>query len=473
MKRVVSLALLIVATQAGCLAAEPPRLTRIRGFVESFNQGDPEGLIRFLEENAEAGWLAAHREDLAVELAELIDSRGPLQLTGVAFVGEAVATLHALSDRVEENVLVELVFEKTEPYRIVGFGIDLTPDLPHDLPPPPPLTGEPPAIRAALESYFADLTATGKFSGVVLLRRQGETIFSGAYGWAERRWKQPNRTTTRFVLGSINKAFTKVAIAQLVAAGRLSFGDTLLEMLPDYPNPKVAKKITLAHLLEHRSGLGDIFGPEFAATDKGRLRTDRDYFPLFANRPLEFEPGSSQRYSNAGYIVLGAIVTEVSGTPYPEYVEAKIFEPAGMRGADFAAVDGLDPDVATGYTRFTPDHDEDAPLRSNVYLLPSIGMGAGGAVATAEDLAAFDRALRTHRLLDPRYTEWFFTGELPEEVPGEPVRHPIGIAGGGPGVNAILEGDGEHTVVLLVNLDPPLAETLGIALSRELRKSQE
>src|SRR4029079_16154267 len=130
-------------------------------------------------------------------------------------------------------------------------------------------------------------------------------------GYADRESKTPNNLETRFRLGSMNKMFTSVSIAQLVQAGKLKYTDTVADVLPDYPNKEVARKITVHQLLTHTSGLGDIFGPEFQRT-KDSLHDLKDYLPLFVNQPLRFEPGKDWSYSNAGFIVLGLIIEHVS-----------------------------------------------------------------------------------------------------------------------------------------------------------------
>lgn len=491
-------AVLSPALPAGAQAAEDSaRRQRVEGFVEAFNSGDPGTLVAFLRENATPEWLAQRSEEERLGLfSRVMGDLGRVEPRSVQFDGGTTVAVRAAAERIEDAVTFELVFEEAEPFRIVGLGIDISPALPEDLPQPPDLESLDGPARAALDRYFRDLAAADRFSGTVLLAIDGEPVFEGAYGLADRSWEVPNRMDTRFDVGSINKELTKVVVGQLLAAGKLSLDDTVLDLLPDYPNSETAGRITVRQLLEHTSGLPDIFGPEFFRANKALYRTNEDYFDLFAGKPLLFEPGSDRRYSNAGYVVLGAIVARVSGMPYAELVERRVFEPAEMTGAIFAARDRIVPRVAVGYTRQgvePPETPEDGPedgepghrarraghapeggeggaLRPNLFMLPVVGMGAGSAVATAADLLAFDRALREHRLLDARFTEWFFTGELPAEGEEQaaPVRWPIGVAGGAPGVNAILEGDGVHTVVVLSNLDPPTAESLGIELSRRL-----
>lgn len=286
------------------------------------------------------------------------------------------------------------------------------------------------------------LARIGQFSGVVLVARNGTPEFERAYGMADREANRPNNLETGFNIGSINKFFTQIAIRQLAAAGKLDVDSTLARAWPDYPNQDVARRVTLRQILQHRSGIqGNIF-----AAPAGKTRHDvvslADYFELFKNEPLQFEPGSRQQYSNAGYIVLGLLIERLSGENYYEYVRRHIYEPAGMTQTGSWRVDRLPENTAIGYTRGGEDAAPTAPLKRNTDFLPGKGSSAGGGYSTAHDLLRLLNALREHK------------------VPQGPEAGMVGIAGGAPGLNAAMEGDlpGSYDVIVLANLDPPAAE---------------
>ncbi|MGH9842298.1 MAG: serine hydrolase, partial [Blastocatellia bacterium] len=186
------------------------------------------------------------------------------------------------------------------------------------------------AVNALVDKSVAD----DSFSGVVMIAKNGKPIFERAVGLADKAQNTPNRVDTKFNLGSINKVFTQTAIQQLVEAGKLSLDDKLGKYLPDYPNPDAREKVTIKHLVNMQSGIGDFFGPKFQAAPKNKIRTINDYLPLFAGEPLKFEPGTSRSYSNGGYIVLGAIIEKVTGGSYYDYVRQHIYKPAGMANTD-------------------------------------------------------------------------------------------------------------------------------------------
>ncbi len=301
--------------------------------------------------------------------------------------------------------------------------------------------------QASLDS----LARLGQFSGVVLVAQGGAPQFEHAYGMADREAGRANDLETSFNLGSINKLFTGIAIRQLAAAGKLNIDSSLARAWPDYPNQDVARRVTIRQILEHRAGIqGNIF-----AAPPGKTRHDvvslQDYFELFKDQPLQFEPGSRQQYSNAGYIVLGLLIEKLSGENYYEYVRRHIYEPAGMTQTGSWRIDRWPANTAIGYTRGTQDADPGTPLKPNTDFLPGKGSSAGGGYSTAHDLLRLVNALRA--------------GKIPAGPPPG-----VGIAGGAPGLNAAVEGDlrGGYDVIVLANLDPPAAERVAQLIRKAL-----
>ncbi|HSB11982.1 MAG TPA: serine hydrolase domain-containing protein [Blastocatellia bacterium] len=335
---------------------------------------------------------------------------------------------------------------------------------------------------AEIERHVAKAASDDRFSGVVLVAKGDRVVFNKAYGLADKATNTSNKLDTKFNLGSMNKMFTSVAIAQLVQAGKLSYDDTIAKVLPEYPNTDTAAKITIHQLLTHTSGLGDFFKPEFFQ-NREKYRNPKDYFPVFANDALRFEPGKSWSYSNAGFIVLGAIVENASGQNYFDYVRDHIFIPAGMKDTASYAVHDIVPNLATGYTRFdSGDPLGIEPRRNNVMTLPMQGSPAGGGYSTAPDLFKFAQALRSHKLINPELTEKVTSGKvdtpmgakysygfIDESVEGKSVR---GHSGGAPGINSYLNifWDGSYTVIVQGNYDPPAAQDLGGKITRFLAR---
>jgi D-alanyl-D-alanine carboxypeptidase len=309
------------------------------------------------------------------------------------------------------------------------------------------------------------MSSSDEFSGVVMVAKDGMPIFQKPYGLASKEFNIPNRIDTKFNLGSINKFFTKVAIGQLMQQGKVRLEDTLGKFLPDYPNPEARRKVSVEHLVNMTSGIGDFFNERFDTSPKDRFRTNRDYLPMFDSLPLLFGPGSQRRYSNGGYAVLGAIIEAVSGQSYYDYVRQHVFEPAGMTNTDSYEADMPVANLAEGYTR--SEENKTGPWRTNIYTRPARGSSAGGGYSTAEDLLKFTVALQKNVLLSSAYTGWQLTGNRPDTTKAQSTSATktgpsagIGIAGGAPGINAGIEADFAHgyTIIVLGNYDPPNAE---------------
>jgi D-alanyl-D-alanine carboxypeptidase len=342
-------------------------------------------------------------------------------------------------------------------------------------------------IANELALYLEKLTVEDKFSGAVLVAKDGKPIFVWAYGMANKGGNIPNRVDTKFNLGSMNKMFTAVAIAQLVECGKLSFSDTAGKHLPNYPNKAVAEKVTIHHLLTHTSGLGDYLNERFYAQLE-RWKTVESLLPLFVNDPLTFEPGEGWEYSNAGFAVLGLVVEKVSGQSYFDYVRKNIFKPADMTNTHFYERDKNVPNRAVGYMRVNAKGDPgpDAPRRENTSTRPAKGSPAGGAYSTVNDTLKFHLALRNHKLLSREYTDIVTTGKV--KVPaGQPMneygygftistpdgKRIVGHGGAGAGVAGKFEMYPElgYIVVILTNYElpammPVIMKTRGLILKQ-------
>jgi CubicO group peptidase (beta-lactamase class C family) len=316
-------------------------------------------------------------------------------------------------------------------------------------------------LRARLERAVAE----DRFSGAVLVAKNGKILFEHAYGFADHAFNVPNKVDTKFNLGSMGKMFTAVSILQLAEQGKLSLNDTLIKVVEDYPDRDIASKITIHQLLTHTSGLGDMFNEKFRDTPKDTFTTIPAHLPLFTGKPLLFDPGTKWSYSNAGFIVLGLVIERVSGESYYDYVREHIFKPAGMINTDNYKIDADVPNLALGYTTGGPAAAPGTPRRTNIYFLQR-GASAGGGYSTVEDLLRFAGALEGHKLLNKEYTDLDMIGKVAtgrgdvkyaygmEEQFLNGVRI-VGHGGGGPGINSNLDmyPDLGYTVAVMSNYD--------------------
>ena len=251
-------------------------------------------------------------------------------------------------------------------------------------------------IRQRLEAAVAD----HDFSGVIRLRCANEIVYEHAAGFADRANRIPNRLDTRFGIASGTKFFTALAVGKLIEAGRLSL-DTRLADVVDLGFPQHAPEITIRHLLTHTSGIPDYYDEEKVADFDGftvgvpwsELRGPRDYLAVFPDEPMKFAPGARFSYSNGGFIVLGIVIEEVTGSAYRDYVEREVFRPAGMLRSGYFAMNKLPEGTALGYV------EEDAGWRTNVFDLPIIGASDGGAYTTTDDVSRLWDAIWGYRIL--------------------------------------------------------------------------
>jgi CubicO group peptidase (beta-lactamase class C family) len=323
--------------------------------------------------------------------------------------------------------------------------------------------GSSPRDWSAFAGWLRQRAAAGDYSGVVLVTKDGRPILTQADGLANRARQAPNAPGTRFNVGSIGKVFTAVAIAELAQQGRVSFHDPISQYLPGLPGG-IGDKITIADLLTHTSGLGDVFQrwhPTASPLSVSQL------LRKVANQPLQFEPGSRFSYSNSGFVVLGAIIEAVTGGNYYHWVRTHVFAPAGMTHSGWYALDQV-PNMAHGYL---PARQAGKPVAfQDAHGAGGAGNPSGGAYSTVGDLLRFAQALLGHKLLSAAMTDTVLSGKVDTGRPGlaqvsrygygfeddgrDGVRI-VGHGGGAPGIEAQLRIFPKlgYTVVVLANQD--------------------
>lgn len=368
----------------------------------------------------------------------------------------------------------DMEVDPKEPHKITQWGAQAISRPPEFAIPRMSQTELLTALRAKLDKD----TPHDKFSGTVLLAKDGKPLFSGAYGLADREKKTPNKLDTKFRIGSMNKMFTAVCVLQLVQAGKISLSDPVGKYITDYPNKDVATKVTIQQLLTHTGGTGDFFGPQFDA-HRLELKTLQDYVKLYGERAPEFAPGSKWEYSNYGFLLLGVVVERVTGKSYYDYVSENVYKPAGMTSTGSFPEAQAVPDRSVGYTRM------DSPeLRRNTETLPYRGTSAGGGYSTVEDFLRFATALTNHKLLNAQNTDLLITGKVDtprgekyafgfmDADQGKPTHH-FGHGGGAPGMNGDLQiyPQAGYTIVVLSNLDPPAASSISDFIANRLPAS--
>ncbi|NQZ10500.1 MAG: serine hydrolase [Algicola sp.] len=259
------------------------------------------------------------------------------------------------------------------------------------------------------------------FNGVMLVTKNDQVLLKKAYGFYDRDKHIPVAADSRFLIGSMTKQFTAMLVMQQVQAGRLALDKTLSDYLP-YFEPDKGRQITLHQLLSHTSGLPHYQGliklgmsfNSFAS----KVFTPRQYAQLIGKTDLINQPGTQYHYSSQNYILLGAILEQVTGKSYAALLKEHITEPLGLDNTGFADNTFAQQQVAQGYafeeygffdSLFAPDVGlyTEAVLRdqSNTY-------STGGVYSTVDDLFKWSQAIDRHQILSEPLTKRMLTPNL-------------------------------------------------------------
>ncbi len=461
MSRFFAFLLLIVSSSVFAQAPIPdtPAGKVFAALLTAFNSGDPQQLAAFDQAYQPA------RPGAKSNLA-LFERTGGFVLLRVEKSEPNLITALMREKDSDSAARITLAINNEEPY--VVSALQMRPaDLPAEL--RPVRIGEAEAV-AGLKQRADQLAKADKFSGQLLVARNGKILLDQSWGLADREARTAVTADSRFRIGSMNKMFTTVAILQLVEAGKIKLTDTLGQHLPDYPNKELAAKVTIRHLLTHTGGTGDIFGPAFAA-NRLTLRDHDAYLKLYGARALLKEPGAGFQYSNYGFVLLGAVIEKVSGMSYYDYVDQKIYQPAGMKSTGSLPEDVAVPQRSKGYMQ------RDGAWVPNTDTLPYRGTAAGGGYSTTHDLLAFAQALQSGKLLSKaaldEATETAGSGDgigLGFLHDGEGPSRMYGHNGGAPGMNGALwiYPRAGYIVIGLSNLGPESATRPMIYFTRRM-----
>ena len=222
----------------------------------------------------------------------------------------------------DEWFLLSLQIDTLPPYKLDRFSLRPA-DEPGFEAPEGDLTQQ--QMIEFLDKYLDNLVSKDRFSGTVLIAKDGKPFYERVYGLACKRYEIPNRIDTKFNLGSMNKMFTGVAIMQLAEQGKVSLRDPVGKYLPDLPRRDIAEKVTIHHLLSHTSGMQDYWDEIFDGY-WWEVKTVDQYAKYIFDDSLLFEPGADFHYSNSGPIVLGMIIEKVTGQDYYDYIREHIYQ---------------------------------------------------------------------------------------------------------------------------------------------------
>ena len=256
-------------------------------------------------------------------------------------------------------------------------------------------------IAAKIDEYMTAAVQINRFSGSILVARDGQPIVSKGYGMANYELDVPNTPQTVFRLGSLTKQFTATAIMMLQERGKLNVNDSICKFLSDCP--AAWQPITIRNLLTHTSGIPNYTAlPDYEKTQSLPV-TQASLIARFKDKPLEFAPGEKYKYSNSGYYLLGVIIERASGKTYADFLQDNIFKPLGMTSTGYDSSGSIIKHRAAGYAV------QSDSLVNASYLDMSIPYAAGSLYSTVEDLLRWDQSLYTEKLISRKSLDEMFT----------------------------------------------------------------
>ena len=257
------------------------------------------------------------------------------------------------------------------------------------------------ARSALAQAYPSD--APGAAALVV---RQGRVVLRQGFGLSNLDLQVPVDPSHVFEIGSITKQFTCAAILRLAEEGKLELDEPITKLLTDLP--PAYEPITLTHLMTHTAGV-----PSYTDFPEWMKRWREDMtlttlIGLFRDKPLDFVPGQSWKYSNSGYILLGAAIEKASGKSYEDYVEQEIFAPLGMKDTRYGHPEDVVAGRAAGYAKGAEGW-ANAP-----YLSLTQPYAAGSLMSNVDDLAKWSDALETGKVVSAGSQARMFTAAVLE-----------------------------------------------------------
>jgi CubicO group peptidase (beta-lactamase class C family) len=296
-----------------------------------------------------------------------------------------------------------------------------------------------------------------KFSGSVLVARQGKILLKGGYGLKNIKDSTFNDAHTVFQIASITKTFTSAMILKLVEQKKLALTDRVSKFYPGYPH---GDSITIEHLLTHTSGIWDYTRDDDFRNNKqinGSVHVE-ELIKFFKDKPLDFAPGTAWAYSNSGYYLLGYIIQKLTGMPYEKAVRQYIFNPLRMSHSGFDFKHLASVDKAIGYYADSTEK----PIKPTPIVDSASPYAAGSIYSTVEDLYKWHRGLQGYsivrrQLLQQAYTPYknkYGYGWIIDSLNGKlMVSHSGGIFGFRTDFARIPEDD--VCVILLSNTEIP------------------
>ena len=328
-------------------------------------------------------------------------------------------------------------------------------------------------VDAAVLQQMKDQHIPGIGLAVVV---DGHVVKARGYGLANIELGAPASPDTAFEAGSITKQFTAAAIMLLVEEGKISLDDSISKYFPEAP--PALKAVTIRHLLTHTSGIPDVSdGTKETNGTAGVIDFHREYTEdelahAYLSQPLASQPGTQWSYCNACYDLLGFVIHRVTGESYADFLHARVFVPLGMTTARAFSHADIIPNRANGYT-LVDGAWKNAPQWWSQSILSG---AAGGLWMTVLDLAKWDGALYSHRILKQPSLKTMWTpapldsgsaypGGMGWFIANANGHHIVFHTNGGPGSSGVISRylDDRLTIIVMTNLGAHHTDVMKIA----------
>lgn len=265
-----------------------------------------------------------------------------------------------------------------------------------------------------IDSFMNANYKTGEPGAVIMIAKNGRTVFKKGYGLANLELNVSNKPDYVFRIGSMSKQFTAICVLKLAQDGKLNLQDDIRKYLPNYNTH--GRDITIANLLSHTSGIRNINEvknfPEIAVSNQ----SPHELLNYFMNDSLAFEPGTDWKYSNSNYMIAGLIVEKVSGLSLSEFLQRNIFNPLGMTHTCVGNYDRIIKNAVNGYDRAL----EKDNFKPAIYMGWIYTFGHGNITSNLHDLLKWDNALYTDKIIK---SEWLKKAWTPFELTDGRIAH--------------------------------------------------
>lgn len=249
--------------------------------------------------------------------------------------------------------------------------------------------------KAKLDKYFDALETNNKFMGSVALSKNGSVIYTRSVGFSDVKSQQKANENTKYRIGSISKTFTSILVQKAVEEKGLNPDQTIEGYFPSIKN---AGKITIRHLLTHRSGIHNFTNDADYTTWMTQPKTESEMVAIIAKPESDFEPGSKADYSNSNYVLLTYILQKTFKMPYSELLKKYIADPIGLKNTYVGQKINVKSNEANSYS-FAGDWTIEAETDM------SVPMGAGAVISTPTDLVKMSNTLFHGKLITEKSVE--------------------------------------------------------------------